>query len=150
MNYLLGSTTEASATTHTSTMVDSTTSLASSTTTTPRANDTSGLSSGAIAGIVVGTIAFLCLLACGFYITYRIGRSRREGQEKPRRSLIDSLDVIPRLKVSMTWTRPKSNTQPPVLQALTEDNTNKPREMLGDTEQMNQRLPELPSPPVEL
>ncbi|RSL88985.1 hypothetical protein CEP52_015030 [Fusarium oligoseptatum] len=130
-------TTEASATTH-----GSTTTSTSSATGDPENNTgTTGLSSGAIAGIVIGAIAGLCLIGCGFYIAYRMGRQSRDDPEKPRRTLMDSLRAIPRPNVSVTWTQPKGNAQVPVLQqTFSGDVVKRPGEMLGDTSQHDQQL----------
>ncbi|UPK97441.1 hypothetical protein LCI18_008376 [Fusarium solani-melongenae] len=142
-------TTEASAATHDSTTIDSTTidsteSADSTQSSAPlrtgdaRHNDgAKGLSSGAIAGIVIGAIAGLCLIACGFFIAYRMGRKRRGDPENPQRSFRDLLRaIIP--NVSITWTKPKGNAQP--LQRFAEDDIKKPRELLGDTGQTGQQL----------
>lgn len=81
--------TEAPATTNDSTTAGSATSSTLSETGDP-ANTfgAKGLSSGAIAGIVIGAIAGLCLVACGFYIAYRMGRKRRHDSEKSDRGFI--------------------------------------------------------------
>ncbi|RSL37907.1 hypothetical protein CEP53_015374 [Fusarium sp. AF-6] len=142
--------TEASATTGDSTTTASTTSSTETETETDTGDPdtTKGLSGGAIAGIVVGAIAGLCLIACGFYIAYRMGRRRHGDPEGPRRGFMDSLRTIPRPNVNVTWTRPKGNAQPPVLlHTFTDDDPKKPREMLGDTEQSSQQQE---VPPVEL
>ncbi|RSL42170.1 hypothetical protein CEP54_015578 [Fusarium duplospermum] len=153
-------TTEASATTHGSTTADSTISSTSSVTGDPESNTgTRGLSGGAIAGVVIGAIAGLCLIGCGFYIAYRMGRRSRNDPETPRRSFMDSLRAIPRPNVNITWTQPKDNARVPALQqTFTEDLAKGPGEMLGDTSQHNQQpnvpggqhLPKSEVPVVEL
>ncbi|RSL54682.1 hypothetical protein CEP51_014665 [Fusarium floridanum] len=153
-------TTEASATTYDSTTADSTTPSTSSATEDPENNTgTRGLSSGAIAGIVIGAIAGLCLIGCGFYIAYRMGRQSRDDPEKSRRTLMDSLRSIPRPNVNITWTQPKGNAQVPVLQPMfSGDVAKRPGEMLGDASQHDQQLavagveslPKLEAPVVEL
>ncbi|KAJ4211569.1 hypothetical protein NW759_012480 [Fusarium solani] len=104
--------TEAPATTQDSTTAGSTTSSTSSETGDLGNNDgAKGLSSGAIAGIVVGAIAGLCLVACGFYIAYRMGRKRRHDAEKSDQGFIG------------------------LQQKFAGDDIQGPREMPGDTKQ---------------
>lgn len=104
--------TEAPATTQDSTTAGSTTSSTSSETGDLGNNDgAKGLSSGAIAGIVVGAIAGLCLVACGFYIAYRMGRKRRHDAEKSDQGFIG------------------------LQQKFAGDDIQGPREMPGDTNQ---------------
>ncbi|WAO91811.1 Hypothetical protein NCS54_00929400 [Fusarium falciforme] len=104
--------TEAPATTQDSKTAGSATSSTSNETGDPGNNSgTKGLSSGAIAGIVVGAIAGLCLVASGFYIAYRLGRNRRHDAERSDRGFMG------------------------LQQKFAGDDIQGPREMMGDTKQ---------------
>lgn len=109
-------------------------------------NGDDGLSSGTIAGIVIGAVACLATIAGALFIGFRWGRRHAlvDNQEaRPKKSFKETINSLPR--PTIVWSRPgnKPSADIEVQNAISVPQINSP----GDTAGTGRKTPvELPSP----